>query len=155
MKNNIVNEFGRIYEEYYSSLYKYFSKNFRESEADDLCQQTFLRLWEWLPSIGQVRNEKAIIFKVARSVLYDNYRKEKAKPDILSLDEALLVTQESAFTNEVELNSSLKELSERDRRIVKLKQAGYKSHEIAAIIGVSPSSVRTYISKIKEYLKKL
>ncbi len=153
MKNNIVNEFGRIYEQYYSSLYRYFSKNFRESEADDLCQQTFLRLWEWLPCIGQVRSEKAIIFKVAKSVLYDNYRKEQAKPEMFSLDETFAISEQGDFTNEVELNSSLNSLSERDRKIVKLKQAGYKSHEIAAIMGVSSSSVRTYISKIKEFLK--
>lgn len=154
MKNNIIIEFDRIYEQYYSSLYNYFFKNFRESEADDLCQQTFMRLWEWLPCIGQVRNEKAIIFKVAKSVLYDNYRKEQNKPEIFSFEESFTVSEHGDFTREIDFNSSLQALSERDRKIVKLKQAGYKSHEIATIIGVSPSSVRTYLSKIKEFLKK-
>lgn len=154
MKNDVLQEFNRIYEKYYPALYKYFAKNFRECEADDLCQQTFVRLWEWMECISEVRNEKAIVFKVAKSVLYDNFRREKAHRELMSLEEMFDISDKNDFTQEIELNSSLDALSERDRKIVKLKRAGYKSHEIAAIIGTSPSSVRTYISKIKEFLKK-
>ncbi len=155
MEKDVLQEFNRIYEKYYPALYKYFAKNFRECEADDLCQQTFVRLWEWLPCIGQVRSEKAIVFKIAKSVLYDNYRREKTRRELLSLEEMFEVADESNFTEALELNSTLNALSERDRKIVKLKQAGYKSHEIAAILGVSSSSVRTYISKIKQFLKNI
>ena len=43
--NNIIQE---LYEEYYTAVYKYFRKKVGENDAEDLTQQTFVKLLAWI-----------------------------------------------------------------------------------------------------------
>lgn len=71
--DNCVTLFNELYDEYYHKVLAYFKKDFNSYEAEDFTQQTFLKLWSWIPNIQFVKNKKAYIFKIAKNVRCDFY----------------------------------------------------------------------------------
>ena len=72
---NNIELFNQIYEKYYKSIVSYFSRRFDSDEAEDLAQITFMKLWGYLPTLGYIKKEKSLIFKIAKNVLADRLRK--------------------------------------------------------------------------------
>ena len=66
-----MDNFSKIYEEYYLTVYKYFRKKVGENDAEDLTQQTFVKLLSWIGCIDKIRSPKSFVFTVAKSVLSD------------------------------------------------------------------------------------
>lgn len=152
MNNNIQ----ELYEKYYSDVYKYFRKKVGENDAEDLTQQSFVKLLAWIGCIDQIRSKKAFIFKVANSVLCDYLRKKKTIANaisVVSFDELYDYADNYDFTKEFESSDYYERLSKREKRIVELKINGYNSVEIGKILGVSGSTIRTYLEKIRNKLK--
>ena len=151
-----MNNFSSFYEEYYSVVYKYFRKRAGENDAEDLTQQTFVKLLAWIGCIDQIRSKKAFIFKVANNVLFDYFRNKQIIENAIStvsFDELLNFTDNYDFTNEIEYSSYFNKLSEREKHIVELKFEGYNSTEIGKKLNLSSSTVRTYFEKIRKKLK--
>lgn len=151
-----MNNFSKFYEEYYSVVYKYFRKIVGENDAEDLTQQTFVKLLAWIGCIDQIRSKKAFIFKVANNVLCDYFRNKQIIENAIStvsFDELLNFTDNYDFTNEIEYSSYFNKLSEREKRIIELKIEGYNSTEIGKKLNLSSTTVRTYLEKIRKKLK--
>ncbi len=151
-----MNNFSNFYEEYYSAVFKYFRKRVGENDAEDLTQQTFVKLLTWISCLDQIRSKKALIFKVANSVLCDYLRNKQIIENAISavsFDELYNYSDNYDFTNEIEASSYLNILSEREKRIVELKIEGYNSTEIGKKLNLSASTVRTYLEKIRKKLK--
>lgn len=151
-----MNNFSKLYEEYYTAVYKYFRKKVGENDAEDLTQQTFVKLLAWIGCIDQIRSKKAMIFKVANSVLCDYLRKKQLLEKAISavsFDELYNYTDNYDFTNEIEASTYLNKLSKREKKIVELKIEGYTSTEIGKKLNLSASTVRTYLEKIRKKLK--
>lgn len=145
--------FSDFYEEYYTVVYKYFRKKIGENDAEDLTQQTFVKLLSWIGCIDKIHSPKALIFKVAYSVLCDYLRNKKLFEAAISFNELYNVSDNIDFSCDIEINSIIDNLPERDKKIVQMKVAGYKSNEIGKSLGISGSTVRTYLEKIKKILK--
>lgn len=152
MNNNIQ----ELYEKYYSVVYKYFRKKIGENDAEDLTQQTFIKLLTWISTIDKMYSPKSLVFTVANSVLCDYLRKKQIIENaisIVSFDELLNVTDNYDFTNEIEYSSYFNKLSECEKHIVELKVEGYNSTEIGKKLNLTSSTVRTYLEKIRKKLK--
>lgn len=148
-----MDNFSKLYEEYYTAVYKYFRKKVGENDAEDLTQQTFVKLLAWIGCIDKIHSKKAFIFKIANSVLCDYLRKKKLLENVISFDELYNYTDNYDFTKEIEASDYYKKLSKREKRIVELKIEGYNSTEIGRRLNISASTVRTYLEKIKKKLK--
>lgn len=148
--NNIIQE---LYVEYYTAVYKYFRKKVGENDAEDLTQQTFVKLLAWIGCIDKIRSKKALIFKVANSVLCDYLRKKQLFENRISFDELYNYADNYDFTKEVEASAYFNKLSKREKQIVELKIQGYNSTEIGEMLNLSASTVRTYLEKIRKKLK--
>ena len=71
--------FGRLYEMYFTPVYRFIWLRVREKElADDLAQTVFLKVYE---AISQVKDKAgsplAYFFTVARNTVIDHWRKKK------------------------------------------------------------------------------
>jgi RNA polymerase sigma-70 factor, ECF subfamily len=69
--------FDELYERYQSPLWAYFLRNTRDAQlAEDLAQETFLKLhakfWDYLPS----RRFKGWLFRIAHNLLVDDVRRK-------------------------------------------------------------------------------
>lgn len=149
------NKFEELYERYFSAVKAYFARRYDQNEAEDLAQQTFLQLWAWLPCSMGIKDEKSLIFTVAKRVLCDRLRRKTSAETGEAVCEMFDIPDDTDFTSEIELKLILRTLSDTDRMMIELKSRGLKSREIGDILGISASAVRTRFQNIKKSVKKL
>lgn len=149
--NNIIEKFNDIYSRRYKSVHSYFSKRWTRDEAEDLTQITFMKSWVYLPCCDAIKNEKSLIFSIAKNVLCDRMRQRKIES--FELSEVDLIDK-SDFTASIELQIILSSLPKDDKELLELKKIGMSSKEIAKIQGTNASTVRTKLQRIKKDLKK-
>lgn len=151
-KMNNTEAFNRIYEKYYKSIVSYFSKRFDSDEAEDLAQITFMKLWNYLPSLGYIKKEKSLIFKIAKNVLCDKLRQKSFDESFEELENVKCLEVFDDITS-VEIQEILGKMSELDREIVTLKSYGFSSREIGKIKNMPPSTVRSRLAVLKKQIQ--
>lgn len=92
-KNGDTEAFGRLYELYFTPIYRYvYLRTKNKEEAEDLTQSVFIKVFK---SIGGFREQNkqplAYFFTVARNTVIDHWRKKKEiltdkSPEILSAE---------------------------------------------------------------------
>lgn len=148
--NNTIQE---LYEKHYSAVYKYFCKRTNQDDAEDLTQQTFVKLITYIACVEKIHSPKSLVFTVAKSVLSDYYRNRKMLELAVSFDELYDYADDYDFSKDIESSYYLNKLSKKERAIVELKMEGYNSVEIGEKLGISGSTVRTYMENIRKKLR--
>jgi len=92
---NLRKTFSKIYDENVRKIYRFvFLKVNSEEMAQDITSQTFLQGWEAFKKSkvqnpksrkGEIRNPSAFLYKVARNLVIDFYRRE-GRRDVISTD---------------------------------------------------------------------
>jgi len=155
---------------YQNRLYRYLLRMVRQpAEAEDLFQQTWLRVAEKIHSYDQRRNFEAWLFTLARNLAIDHLR--RVRPE--SLDEpaghdasgesaaARLVSHETPALDRVlarERSSRLADAMEMlpviQREVLTLRfEEEMKLEEIAEILGAPLSTVKTRLRRGLEHLR--
>lgn len=147
---NPVTQFNDLYDKYYSRILAWFRRNADYDDAEDLTQQTFVKLWAWLGTNHSPKNEKALIFTVAKNVRNDYFRLKATQLDCTALSEELFLTDDTDFFSEIELRVFLQTLSLCDKQLIEMKRCGYSSREIGKALGISGSAVRTRLQQIRK-----
>ncbi len=156
---------------YQNRLYRYLLRMVRQpAEAEDLFQQTWLRVAEKIQSYDPRRNFEAWLFTLARNLAIDHLR--RLRPE--SLDEPLgdsangetavtrLVSQEIPAFDRVlarERGSRLADAMEMlpmiQREVLTLRfEEEMKLEEIAEILGTPLSTVKTRLRRALERLRE-
>lgn len=157
-KEGSAEAFGELYELYYKEMYCYACYvTGSEILAQDAVSDAVMSAFEQIKSLKNEKAFKSWIFKILCAACKRYYTDNQKKKTLVYLDD-----EESGFTEptgtdnpelSVEMKSALSTLSEEEREIVVLSVLGdYKSHELAEILGLPPSTVR---SKLKRSLAKL
>ena len=157
-KNGSAEAFGELYELYYKEMYCYACYvTGSELLAQDAVSDAVLSAFRQIKSLKNEKAFKGWIFKILSASCKRHYTENQKTKTLVSLDD-----EDSGFTEpashenvelSVELRSALDELSVEEKEIVLLSVLdNYKSHEIAEILDIPPSTVR---SKLKRSLKKL
>lgn len=95
-------------------------KKIGENDAEDLAQQTFVKLLTWIGCIDKIRSPRALIFKVAKCVLFDYLRRKMLLGQSISFDDLYNHSDNHDFTDDVDSSDLLNSLNEQERYIVKL-----------------------------------
>lgn len=147
--NNPVDVFNEIYDKYYDKILRFFKKDFSIDDAEDLTQQTFLQLWAWIPNAYVVKNSKALIFRIAKNVRIDRYKKNSINLENAIIPEYFDLADSNNEINIVDIRLSLQKLSVKEQQLLYMKVQGYSSDEIGKAFGISASAARTRLQKIK------
>lgn len=150
----MIDWFNNLYKTYYKPVCGYFQKRYPESEAEDMAQETFMRLWAWSGCGDSVRNEKSLVFSVAKSVLCDRLRRKDMLANSEQIDGLLNVQSSDNIELAFESVQLFLSLSEEERTLVEMKSMGYKSAEIGKKLGISASAVRTRFQSVRKKLKE-
>ena len=157
-KEGSAEAFGELYELYYKEMYCYACYvTGSEILAQDAVSDAVLSAFQQIKSLKNEKAFKSWIFKILCASCKRYYTDNQKKKTLVYIDD-----EESGFTEptgsdnpalSVELKSALDSLSSEEREIVVLSVLGeYKSHELAEILDLPPSTVR---SKLKRSLAKL
>lgn len=148
--------FGQVFEEYFTSIYRYLYFRLGDKTlADDLTQDVFLKVFESLESlVVSDKSPLTYFYTVARNLLIDNYRKKKIST--IDEDEAInkLIEEDNPEKQAIlgddikKLKDALQKISpaEADALILKFID-NYSNKEIGQIMGKSEEAVRQLQSR--------
>src|SRR5690606_23919333 len=129
--------------------------------AQDFAAETFLKAWEYVNSDKKVDNMNALLYRIARNLVIDHFRK-KASTEV-SLDQTMMemYDNDDAFAHQHDLASQIgakleierilekmQELKEEYREILMLRYVeGFDIKEIAQISEKKPGAVRVTLHR--------
>lgn len=137
-----------------NSLCKVYYHDFEDQK--DTRQDIILQLWK---SFSSFRGESSIstwIYKVCLNTILSKVKKEKRRPqeeNLNLLHENKVQTIPNSDDDLQLLNQIIQSLKDLDKAVVILYLEGYKNHEIAQLIGLTPSNISTRMNRIKKALK--
>jgi len=120
-------------------------------EAEDITQETFVKVWRNLKRFNRNKKFKTWIFQIAKNTSFDFLRKKK-KISILSLEEYFYLADSKNLPKEIfekesikeKIQKSIEKLSFKTKEVLNLYYTeGLNFREIAEISGESVNTVRS------------
>lgn len=156
--------FSKLYRECVDSIYRFaFFKVSDQELAWDIAQECFLKMWRQRQEGAVIKNDKALLYTIARNLVIDHWRQKGRKQTIGLNDVAHTLKdgndlfERQSTKDEMEyLLKCVDKLPEDQREIVLLRYVDDLSYlEIARIIGKNPVAVRVAAHRAVKLLKKL
>ena len=126
-------------------------------EVDDLVQNTLLRVHRGLNDLKDVSSLRAFAMKAALFELQDLYRgRYSAKEMLFEPDYSPDARIDGASSNTLlDLEKALSVLSPKARRIIELREYGYRYEEIASMIGSTEAAIKMQVKRAFEKLRNI
>ena len=158
--------FTMLYNLYADRLYSFALVQTKSKQmAEDVVQDTFLKLWNNRTNLNCYGNVQALVFTMARNLIIDAFRRQVANIDIeayLKLHEALPSTaspEESLYFNETKehLKQAKAKLSNKECKIYEMsREQDMPIKKIAQTLNLSPQTVKNYLtSTLKVFRSQL
>lgn len=160
--NDQKRKFKEIYEQSKDKIYRLclgFKGN--ESDADDLFQEVYIKVWNNLHSFRNESNINTWIYRIAtNTAILSSNKTAKSKEQIrlfkLESEKLGVENNQPDYSDKeiTELQKAISSLKEKDRIIISLLLEQNSYTEIAEIVGISVSNVGVKINRIKKVLKE-
>lgn len=154
----MTDELERLYKSTYSSVVRFlYRKVWDADRAEDLAQEVFIRAMAHNPE-----KPRAWVFAVAANLARDEARaavRRKKHLTLLTNDPVPLSTPETGADEAIEaqerrqqVNEALETLSERDKEVLLLWDAGLSYPEIAEQTGLAVGAIGTTLARARKRL---
>ena len=166
--------FDQLFAKYQTAVYRfvrYLTQN--RNEADDLFQETWLRVVKYLPCTPEIKDFKAWVFRIATNRHRDELRKRRIRRPFQSLKplDSSVDGDDQDFQNQgvipttldktdkVDLgpaiNRAISRLPIKQRRVFVLKEIeGFKHREIAEMLGLPVGTIKSLLHRAIKKLQK-
>lgn len=96
--------YAELYDRYVTSIYRFvFLKVPTKEQAEDITSETFLRGWLFLQEAKEpVKNVRALLYRMARNLIADLYRKDQDR--LVPLARVTFLDDETSTTSTTELS---------------------------------------------------
>ena len=144
-------DFQTTYRDLYPALHRFALRLSGDPDvADDVVQEAFTRLLEHdLPSDEARPWLYVVVTNLYRDRIRNRERRGRllaAQPPVPEAPEAVDMAVERA-ERVARVRRALEALSERDRRMLLMREEGFKYTEIAEVLGVRPTSVGALVAR--------
>jgi RNA polymerase sigma-70 factor (ECF subfamily) len=149
-----VAEYNKSVDDFADRLFRFVVKSVKDEDlANDIVQETFMRLWEKVSSVNYAK-VRSYLFTAAYHIVLNTFRKEERieKMDNITVND---YSHEKQYTDLKEvLNNALEQLPEIQKTVVLLRDyEGYSYKEIAGLTKINESQVKVYIYRGRMALK--
>ncbi len=142
--------------DFFGLLWRFFNAR-ADADVDDLIQQTLVCYFESAGKAGPVRHPRAYVLRIARSVLFDHYRRRVAFDPITQrlVDVASGPSSRLARAQQASLlQSALAHLPYALFEVIDLHYVeGLRGPELSAALGVPEGTVRSRLRRAKDQLR--
>jgi RNA polymerase sigma-70 factor (ECF subfamily) len=147
--------------------YIYRITNVGKEDAEDLLQEIFIKVYKNLNGYDQKLKFSSWIYRIAHNQIIDNYRKIKARPDVLDieLNDEFINNLKSDFDMDKEMDDKLLNFEVKDiivkmdrkyREVLVLKYLEDKDYnEISDILKKPKGTVATLLNRAKKQFRKV
>lgn len=163
--SNLQEIVKQLYQEYHCALHRYLvATGSSPADADELVQETFLRLLRLLRRRISIERPRHWLFKVAHNLRTDSQRQLARQATFAAQELESGITATAGCDPEVQflysehrerLDVALKQLTERQSTILHLRAEGLKLREISDLLGVSVQSVSEACARALERIGRL
>ncbi|MCB1122154.1 MAG: sigma-70 family RNA polymerase sigma factor [Verrucomicrobiae bacterium] len=125
-------------------------------DPDDIVQETYTRLIK-VHQASTISEPKALLFTIARNVVYDLYRRKKivSFESLTQFSDSFVSSDEASVEDTVSLREEIhllvravESLPQRCRQVMTLRMIyGLSQKEIAEELGISPHTVKVQLAK--------
>lgn len=150
--------FRRTYEAYGPRLY-YFARKLglHEEDAEEIVQETFMRIWLSRHSIKPNLPLGGFIITIARNQIYNALKKAAVRKQYQAITSFDDVPKCEINTNELQLliQRAVEEMPEKRRTVFRMSRfEGQLNQHIADELGISKSTVENQLNKALKFLRK-
>lgn len=154
--------FQALYDLYAPSIYSRIKSLIHHPEwVEELHQDVFLKIWENRARLPEDVPFQAVLFRTARSIVIDFYRKalrDKQLQEQLVLIATEYYTTDIFSSEDSEINQALYQAvdklpPQRKRVFSMIKLEGKKYEEVATELGLSLSTVKDHMAKAMAFLR--
>ncbi|GBD33889.1 RNA polymerase sigma factor YlaC [bacterium HR34] len=160
---DIKQYFSNIYDKYFDSIYKFiFLKTPSKETAQDITSDVFLKFFNYIVKNGykSINNPRAFLYKTARNLISDYYRKNSHIPfsqlpdDLPDLEQGI----EQKIDIDIQINFVKKQLQQLPQEYQDIIIMYYLEEipikEIAEIVDKTENNVRVIIHRCLQHLKQ-
>ena len=127
-----------------------------KTEVDDLVQNTLLRVHKGLQDLKDLNSLRSFAMKAALFELQDLYRgRYSAKESLYDPAFSPERAGDAASSVHIDLERALSVLSPKARRIVELREYGYRYEEIANIVGSTEAAIKMQVKRAFEKMREM
>ncbi|MEK7615607.1 MAG: RNA polymerase sigma factor [Patescibacteria group bacterium] len=163
MRLKLLGQFEKLVEQYQRDIVNFHYRLVgNRPDAEDLAQETFLKVYHKLDSLKDQEKVKSWMYSVARNVTIDFFRRNKNKS--IPLDNLLLENYARAtavdYRDEIsskeisqELQKTVAQLSTEDQTIVKLLYyEGFSYREICDLLHINQNTLKSRLHRARKVL---
>jgi RNA polymerase sigma factor (sigma-70 family) len=151
--------FDQLFTEYRDWIFRLcYSYTKSETQAEDLVQECFSRVWLNLSSFQNRSDYSTWIYRIAANTCLMQLRKEKNNPIEYrgSLkDDSAEEKQEEKEEQSATLYKAIAQLTEIDRIIISMVLEDVSQKQIGEVLGITENNVNVKVYRIKKQLKDL
>lgn len=155
-----------LVDQYATTLYRVaFSVLHNQSDAEDAVQEAFLRVLRHRESLEEIRDHRVWLIRIVWNIVLDRKRRAKTRPETDDIAELARVLPANGLTAEdraaaaqhhAHVLACVEKLPAREREVMMLSAfEELSSVEIAAVLGVTESSVRSRLFRARNLLAEL
>jgi len=155
--------FSKLYDDLVRPIYRYFSFRVDPMIAEDLTEETFLKIWQNISKYKKQENPfTSWVYRIAHNLVCDHYRKQPSTYE--EIDESLADPKKDAHPdhqmnrklNEVHLREALLKLPDAYQQVITLKYINeLENPVIAKTIQKSEGAVRILQFRALKQLRTL
>ncbi len=154
---------NQIIEAYQQPIFSHILRMVNDNHlAEDLTQDTFIKLYKNLHKLNQEKNFNAWIYKIATNTVYDHWRVKQRRPESFFApeeDETLSPSPAYYLTpqqDKLDLEMALSQLKPLTAAALRLYyQQGFSYQEIAEILNQPLGTIKTNLARGKIALQKI
>jgi len=155
-----------LVDQYAAALYRVaFSVLRNPADAEDAVQEAFLRVVRHQDSLGEVRDRRVWLIRIVWNIVLDRKRRAKTRPETDDVAELARVLPSNGLSAE-ELTSAAQhhayvlacvdQLPQKEREVLFLSAfEELSSVEIASVLGITESSVRSRLFRARNLMARL
>jgi len=155
-----------LVEQYANTLYRVaFSVLRNPSDAEDAVQEAFLRVLRHRDSLDEVRDTRVWLIRIVWNIVLDRKRRAKSRPETDDVDELARVLpahglsaeqRAAAAQHHAHVLACVDRLPAKEREVLTLSAfEELSSVEIAAVLGITESSVRSRLFRARNLMAEL
>ncbi len=155
-----------LVERYATTLYRVaFSVLRNPSDAEDAVQEAFLRVLRHRDSLDEVRDQRVWLIRIVWNIVLDRKRRAKTRPETDDVDELARVLpanglsadqRAAAAQHHAQVLACVDRLPPKERQVLMLSAfEELTSVEIAAVLGITESSVRSRLFRARNLMADL
>jgi RNA polymerase sigma-70 factor (ECF subfamily) len=158
--------FAGLVEQYSATLYRVAYSVLRNAaDAEDAVQEAFLRVLRHRQTLSEIRDHRVWLVRIVWNVVLDRKRRQKTRPETDDVDELARVLPAAGLTAEqraaaaqyhAHVLACVEQLPAKERQVLQLSAfEELTSVEIAEVLGISESSVRSRLFRARNLMAGL